>query len=102
MKKKKVPMRMCVACHTSKPKKELIRVVRLPEKDIDENGQGNRVVIDLRGKISGRGAYICYDVECFKKAKKGRKLDKALDMVIGDNIYDELIRQMEAVEDRQE
>jgi len=100
MKKKKVPMRMCVACHVNRPKKELIRVVRLPEKDVDGNGENSNICIDLKGKVSGRGAYICYDVDCFKKAKKGRKLDKALDITIDDKIYDELIGQMEAVDNR--
>ena len=59
---KKIPMRQCLGCNSHKPKREMIRVVRLPD--------GGGVVLDLRGKVSGRGAYICPDKNCFKKAKR--------------------------------
>ena len=60
MQQKKVPMRKCIGCNESKTKKELVRIVRSPEGDIS---------LDLTGKKSGRGAYICPDAECLKKAK---------------------------------
>ena len=59
MKTKKIPMRMCLGCGEMKPKRELIRVVKSKEGDIS---------LDLTGKKSGRGAYICKSVECFEKA----------------------------------
>ena len=66
MKTKKIPMRMCLGCGEMKPKRELIRVVKSKEGDIS---------LDLTGKKSGRGAYICKSVECFEKARKAREPD---------------------------
>ena len=65
MKTKKIPMRMCCGCGEMKPKKELIRVVKTPDGSIS---------LDFTGKKSGRGAYLCKSTECFKSAKKSRKL----------------------------
>ena len=59
---KKVPMRTCIACRTSKPKRELIRVVKFNEQ----------ITLDKTGKANGRGAYVCDDIECIKKLKKGK------------------------------
>ena len=67
---KKVPMRMCVACRQMQPKRELLRVVRTPEGE---------VVIDATGRRNGRGAYLCRNVECFRKAVKTRALERALE-----------------------
>ena len=67
MKTKKIPMRMCLGCGEMKPKRELIRVVKSKEGDIS---------LDLTGKKSGRGAYICKSVECFEKARKARKFER--------------------------
>lgn len=77
---KKIPERQCVGCKERKPKKELIRVVRLP----DENG----VEIDLTGKKSGRGAYICPKVDCLKKARK--RLEYSLECEIPDELFKKL------------
>jgi predicted RNA-binding protein YlxR (DUF448 family) len=71
MKQRKVPLRKCVASQEMMPKKELIRVVRTPEGE---------VLIDLTGKKSGRGAYICGKLEYFKLAQKTKALDRALEM----------------------
>lgn len=65
---KKAPDRMCVACRTMKPKKELIRIVMNKQDEIS---------VDLTGKAQGRGAYLCKSVECLKAAQKGKKLEKA-------------------------
>ena len=66
---KKIPMRQCMGCRERKPKKELVRVVRSPE---------GTVSVDLRGKAPGRGAYICPDPECLKKAVRSRALERNL------------------------
>lgn len=66
-KQRKIPMRICVGCREKKPKRELLRLVRTPE---------NEVKLDLSGKMSGRGAYICRQAECLKKALKGKRLEK--------------------------
>ena len=79
MKPKKIPMRMCLGCNEMKPKKELIRVVKSPEGEIS---------LDFTGKKSGRGAYICRSVECFNKARKGRRLEKAFSCKIDAGVYD--------------
>ena len=87
---KKIPMRQCLGCREMKPKRELIRAVRSPE---------GTVSLDLKGKAPGRGAYICPNAECLKKAVKSKALERALSAPIPDEIYAELERQMEAAHD---
>lgn len=79
MKTKKIPMRMCLGCGGMKPKRELIRVVKSKDGEIS---------LDLTGRKSGRGAYICKDIECFKKARKARRFEKTFSCQISDEIYD--------------
>ncbi|MNH93786.1 hypothetical protein D3C87_208810 [compost metagenome] len=90
MKPRKIPLRKCVACQQMMPKKQLIRVVRTPEDE---------VLIDLSGKKSGRGAYLCGQVSCFKLAHKNRALDRALKTTVKPEIYEQLARDFIAVED---
>lgn len=78
---KKKPERTCTGCSQSKNKDELIRVVRTPDGDI---------CLDHSGKMSGRGAYICPDPECLKKAKKNRRLQRNLNVEIPDEIFSKL------------
>lgn len=82
---RKIPLRKCIGCNTSKDKRELIRVVRNAEGEIS---------IDTTGKKPGRGAYICKDAACLKLAKKGKKLDKAFDVAISDEIYARLEQEL--------
>ena len=84
---KKIPMRQCLGCREQKPKKELIRVVRSPEGEIS---------LDFRGKANGRGAYVCPDPGCLKKAIRAKALERALDTRIPEEIYAQLTAQMEA------
>lgn len=74
-----------------KPKQELVRVVRSPEKQ-DEDGQPlpQEILLDLTGKKPGRGAYLCRDPECLKKARKARRLERAFSCKIPDEVYDKL------------
>ena len=83
---KKIPMRQCVGCREMKPKKELIRVVRSPEGEIS---------LDFRGKAPGRGAYLCPDSACLKRAIKSKALDRGLETTIPAEIYDNLLAKME-------
>ncbi len=83
---KKIPMRQCLGCREMKPKKELIRAVRSPE---------GVVSLDSKGKNPGRGAYVCLNADCLKKAIKSRALERALSAPIPEDIYDTLRRQME-------
>ncbi len=85
IKQKKIPMRMCLGCGEMKPKKELVRVVKPPEGEIS---------LDLTGKKSGRGAYICRSVECFAKARKAHRFEKAFSCAISDELYDEMEREL--------
>ena len=86
---KKIPMRMCLGCGEMKPKKELIRAVKSPEGDIS---------LDLTGKKSGRGAYICRSCECFGKARKARRFEKAFSCRISDELYDIMESELKADE----
>ena len=83
---RKIPMRQCTGCREMKPKKELIRVVRASD---------GQVSIDAGGKRSGRGAYICNDAECLKKAIKSKALERAFGVEIPDEVYESLQSQME-------
>ena len=78
---KKQPTRRCTGCGEHFPKKELVRVVRTPEGEIE---------LDLVGKKSGRGAYVCKNPDCFKKARKARRFETALECSIPDGVYDRL------------
>ena len=83
---RKIPMRQCVGCREMKPKKELIRVVKSPEGVIS---------LDFRGKAPGRGAYLCPDAACLKRAIKAKALERAFDLAIPQEIYDSLLQKME-------
>ncbi len=86
MKQKRIPLRMCIGCQQMKPKKELIRIVR------DKEGNTS---VDFTGKKAGRGAYICTSAECFQSARKARRLEKAFEARIDDEVYDLLKQQLE-------
>lgn len=81
---KKVPMRTCIACRKSMPKRELYRVVK----------SGEEIFLDKTGKANGRGAYICKDEECFKKIKKNRLLNRAFEMEVKEEVYEKLLEEL--------
>lgn len=78
---KKIPQRTCIGCNVQKNKKDLIRIV------INKEGE---ISIDRTGKANGRGAYICDNIECFKKMIKSKKLEKSFERKISDDIYEAL------------
>ena len=92
---KRIPQRKCIGCGVSKNKSDLIRVVRSPE---DETTGTSEISIDLRGKKSGRGAYICKDENCLKKAVKAKKFERSLEVTISDEILETLLRQIKETE----
>ena len=88
MNKKHVPLRTCVISHEKCEKKDLIRIVRTPLKD---------VVVDLTGKLNGRGAYIKKDLDVIEKARKTKALNKHLEVEVPESIYEELINLVKKV-----
>lgn len=78
---KKIPLRTCMGCNEKRPKKELIRIVK--QKD------GN-VELDKTGKTEGRGAYICNNIECLNKVIKTKRLERTLDIQISEETYKNL------------
>ena len=92
MQTKKIPMRMCTGCGELKPKKELVRVVKAP----DQTNEAGAVVtpgeisLDLTGKKSGRGAYVCRSADCLKNARKTRRLERTLGCAIPNEVYDRM------------
>ncbi len=90
MKKRKIPLRKCIACNEGKPKKELIRIVRNTDGEVE---------VDLTGKVNGRGAYICPDLDCLEKLKKSKKLSKTLEVEVPDEVFDKLY---DIIKDRDE
>ena len=84
-KPRKIPQRQCVGCRTMTDKRELVRIVKRPEGEI---------VLDTTGKKSGRGAYVCRNPECLRKARKSRALERAFETAIPAEVYDALEAQM--------
>ena len=76
--KKKIPERRCVGCGEHFPKSILVRVLRTPEGE---------VILDLTGKKSGRGAYICKKAQCLKKAQKSKRIESSLECSIPQDVY---------------
>ena len=83
---KKIPQRQCMGCRERKAKRELIRVVRSPEGEVS---------LDFGGKKNGRGAYICPNLECLKKAIRSKALDRSLEVTIPEEVYARLEKEME-------
>ena len=92
MRVKKIPLRQCIGCGEMKSKKEMIRVIKTAEGEI---------LLDATGRKNGRGAYLCPSMECFKKAVKGRGLERSFKMAIPREVYETLEKEMEEI-DRQE
>lgn len=86
MKTRKVPMRKCIGCMESFPKKELCRIVKTKEDEI---------FFDTTGKLNGRGTYICKRTECFDKAVKSKRLTKSLESDIPEEVYEAIKAEIE-------
>ncbi len=82
MKERKIPMRTCSVTREKFPKKELLRVVRTPE---------GKFLVDLTGKLNGRGVYLKKDKEVFEKAKQRKVFDKVFETSVPDTLYEELL-----------
>lgn len=83
---RKIPQRQCMGCRERKPKQELIRVVRCTD---------GVVRLDFGGKVNGRGAYLCCNPECLKRAQKSKALERSLETPISQEVIDLLAREME-------
>ena len=86
MLKRKIPLRKCMGCNVMKPKKELVRVVRSPEGEIS---------LDLKGRKPGRGAYVCHDLACLAKARKGKRFERVFECNIPNDIYDLMEKELQ-------
>ena len=86
---KKVPLRQCVGCGEMKSKKEMLRVLKTAEDEIE---------LDATGKKNGRGAYICFSKECLKKARKNKGLERSFKMSIPEEIYERLEKEFDEIE----
>ena len=82
---KKIPQRKCVGCNEMKEKKALLRIVRSPEGEIS---------LDLTGKKAGRGAYVCQSKECITKAVTEKRLERALEKPVSDEVYAKLLEDL--------
>ncbi len=88
---KKIPLRQCIACQEMKNKKELMRVVKQ---------QDGSICLDLTGKLSGRGAYLCKNRDCLFKAQKVKGLERAFKMPVDGKVYEQLQKEYEESIDR--
>ena len=82
---KKIPLRKCTGCGEMKPKKELVRVI----KTVDDE-----ILMDLTGKMNGRGAYVCRDVECLKRAIKTKAIERSLGVSVSEEVYEQLKKEL--------
>ncbi len=78
---KKIPTRKCSGCNEHFPKSVLVRILRTPEGEIK---------LDMTGKLSGRGAYICKSAECLKKARRASRIERSLECAVPQEIYEKL------------
>ena len=86
---KKIPVRRCVGCNAQKEKRALVRIVRSPEGEIS---------VDLTGKKSGRGAYLCASAACLAKARKAKRLERTFEVPIPAEIYERLTEEIQCAE----
>ena len=77
---KKIPLRKCTGCGEMKPKKELVRVITTVDDEI---------LMDLTGKMNGRGAYVCRDVECLKRAIRTKAIERSLGVSVSEEVYEQ-------------
>lgn len=89
MQQRKIPLRRCTGCNEQKPKKELVRVVRSPQGEI---------ALDRVGKMPGRGAYLCPSAQCLAKARKAKRLERALDAQIPPEVYERIEQEIEGAQ----
>ena len=85
LKIKKQPLRRCIGCGEHFEKRNLIRIVRAPDGSVS---------LDFTGKKSGRGAYLCRDIKCLRRARKSRRIDKNLDCSIPEEVYDQMEQEL--------
>ena len=83
---RKLPQRTCLGCQTVRPKREMIRIIRTPSGAVE---------VDPTGKKSGRGAYVCPNLECVERLRKGKRLERVLEVLPPPSIYDEIRNQIE-------
>lgn len=89
MKTKKIPSRICVGCGGKKEKQDMVRVVKTAE---------NGICLDMTGKMNGRGAYVCRNVECLQRAVSGRGLERSLKTTVPADVIESLKKEMSGIE----
>ena len=94
MANRKIPMRQCVGCREMKAKKDMIRVI----KTAPEEGADSEILLDTTGRKNGRGAYLCPSSACLRLAIKSRGLERSLKVTIPETVYEELKKEMAAIE----
>ncbi len=82
---KQIPVRQCIGCREMKPKNEMVRIIRTPDNDI---------CLDKTGRMNGRGAYICLNLDCYNKAVRSKAIERALKQEIPDDIYEAIGKEM--------
>ena len=92
---KKIPMRKCLGCGEMFPKKELVRVVKTKTGEGDDGKETYLISLDKTGKAAGRGAYICKKAECLEKAVKAKRLQRAFECQIPDEIFKKMTAEIE-------
>ena len=93
---KKMPMRKCLGCGDMLLQRDLVRVVKTKIKTEDENAEEEyEISLDLVGKKAGRGAYVCRNTQCFEKAIKAKRFQKALSCVIPEEVIEKMRQEME-------
>ncbi len=86
---RKIPLRQCVGCREMKAKMDLLRVIKTPE---------DKVMLDPGGKKNGRGAYLCFSLDCLRKARRSKALERSLNITIPEEIYEGLEQEMKELD----
>lgn len=97
---KKIPMRQCIGCGEMKPKKDMIRILKVSAKEEEGADEKEEIILDATGRKNGRGAYICPSGECLQKAIKGKGLERSFKRPIPKEVYEMLTKEMEELENR--
>lgn len=92
MREKKIPMRKCIGCMVMKEKRQLVRIVKAPETA--ELTGVKEISVDTKGKMPGRGAYICKNPDCLAAARKAKRLERAFSCKIPDDIYEQIEKEL--------
>ena len=89
---KHIPNRMCAGCSQMKEKNDLLRIVKISDNE------NRTAILDVTGKTPGRGIYVCKNLECLKKIRKNKRIERTLHIPYNEALYEQLEKEISAYE----